>query len=42
MAQRYFGLCYLANRTCIGNKAFIDALLAYGFTWIEGNDFSMT
>jgi nitroreductase len=39
MAQRYFGLHYLANETCIGNKAFIEALLAYGFTWIEGKDF---
>lgn len=39
MAQRYFGLHYQANQTCIGNKAFIEALLAYGFTWIEGNDF---
>jgi FMN reductase [NAD(P)H] len=39
MAQRYFGLHYLANSTCIGNKAFIQALLAYGFTWIEGKDF---
>lgn len=39
MAQWYFGLHYLANETCIGNKAFIEALLAYGFTWIEGKDF---
>lgn len=39
MAQRYFGLHYLANWSCTGNKAFIEALLAYGFTWIEGKDF---
>jgi nitroreductase len=39
MAQRYFGLHYLANETCIGNKAFVDTLLAYGFTWIKGEDF---
>ncbi|KYH30509.1 NADPH-flavin oxidoreductase [Clostridium tepidiprofundi DSM 19306] len=39
MAQRYFGLHYKANWSCIGNKAFIKTLLSYGFTWIEGKDF---
>lgn len=39
MAQRYFGLHYKANWSCLGNKDFIDALLSYGFTWIEGKDF---
>jgi len=39
MAQRYFGLHYPANWSCIGNKAFFEALLSYGFTWIEGKDF---
>ena len=39
MAQRYFGLHYKANWSCIGNEAFKNALLEYGFTWIEGKDF---
>lgn len=39
MAQRYFGLHYQANWSCIGNKDFIEALKAYGFTWIDGKDF---
>lgn len=39
MAQRYFGLHYTANSTCIGNKAFAETLIAHGFTWIEGKDF---
>jgi len=39
MAQRYFGLHYKANWSCIGNKNFIEALKAYGFTWIMGEDF---
>lgn len=39
MAQRYFGLHYLANWSATGNKKFIDTLLAYGFPWIEGKDF---
>lgn len=39
MAQRYFGLHYKANWSCIGNEAFIKTLKAYGFTWIEGKDF---
>lgn len=39
MAQRYFGLHYQANWSCTGNKAFKEALLAYGFSWIEGVDF---
>lgn len=39
MAQRYFGLHYQANLTCLGNEKFIDTLKAYGFTWIEGRDF---
>ena len=39
MAQRYFGLHYQANWSCIGNEAFKNVLLEYGFTWIEGKDF---
>lgn len=39
MAQIYFGLQYKANWSCIGNKDFIQTLLSYGFTWIEGKDF---
>jgi FMN reductase [NAD(P)H] len=39
MAQYYFGLHYMANWSAIGNKAFIDALVSYGFSWIEGKDF---
>lgn len=39
MAQRYFGLHYKANWSCVGNKDFVDTLLAYGFTWIKGEDF---
>lgn len=39
MAQRYFGLHYKANWSAIGNKEFIEALKAYGFSWIEGKDF---
>lgn len=39
MAQRYFGLHYKANWSCIGNKDFIQALLSYGFKWINGEDF---
>ncbi|MFD3155891.1 nitroreductase family protein [Haloimpatiens sp. FM7330] len=39
MAQRYFGLHYKANWSCIGNKDFIETLLSYGFTWINGKDF---
>ncbi|WDV45769.1 nitroreductase family protein [Clostridiaceae bacterium M8S5] len=39
MAQRYFGLHYRANWSCTGNKSFIESLLSYGFTWINGIDF---
>ncbi|QUH30633.1 nitroreductase family protein [Vallitalea guaymasensis] len=36
MAQRYFGLHYMANWTCTGNQEFIDTLINYGFDWIKG------
>lgn len=36
MAQRYFGLHYMANWACSGNKEFIDTLISYGFDWIKG------
>lgn len=39
IAQRYFGLHYKANWSCIGNEGFIKTLLAYGFLWIKGEDF---
>lgn len=38
MAQRYFALHYSANWACTGNKEFLDALRAYGFTWVDGED----
>jgi FMN reductase [NAD(P)H] len=38
MAQRYFGLHYTANTMCTGNKEFLETLLSYGFTWVEGKD----
>lgn len=37
MAQRYFGLHYMANWACTGNQEFIDTLVDYGFNWIKGN-----
>ncbi|WP_113674357.1 nitroreductase family protein [Vallitalea guaymasensis] len=36
MAQRYFGLHYMANWSCTGNQEFIDTLINYGFDWIKG------
>ncbi|GMQ55752.1 NADPH-dependent oxidoreductase [Vallitalea sediminicola] len=37
MAQRYFGLHYMANWSCTGNQEFIDTLINYGFDWIKGD-----
>ena len=39
MAQRYFGLHYLANWMAAGNSRFIEVLKASGFPWIDGTDF---
>lgn len=38
-AQRYFGLHYKANWSCIGNREFLETLKKYGFTWVDGEDF---
>lgn len=38
-AQRYFGLHYKANWSCIGNGEFLETLKKYGFTWVDGEDF---
>lgn len=39
MAQRYFGLHYTANTMCTGSREFLETLLSYGFTWVEGKDY---
>lgn len=38
-AQRYFGLHYKANWSCIGNREFLETLKKCGFTWVDGEDF---
>ena len=38
-AQRYFGLHYKANWSCIGNGEFLETLKKCGFTWVDGEDF---